>query len=220
VQLRNASQRPLGSLPVKLVSQNKHSCVAISDHAWFVEQRNKRIVIKPLCILESDYVAAITSLPSEDGYQNYAAVIDQKLCMICLDPREDINMRTTRIGEVCWMIKFCNFHWELSISDSIHSRHHEEYFMTNLRIALLLLIVVLRTLVGRMVSTSFMRVSSLLQSRWLNMKSYVLWLVSDQGVLCSKVYYAQHNSPSMRRRMEHSASNQDLPLHLCWGCCP
>ncbi|CAO3681959.1 unnamed protein product [Umbelopsis ramanniana] len=99
VQLRNASQRPLGSLPVKLVSQNKHSCVAISDHAWFVEQRNKRIVIKPLCILESDYVAAITSLPSEDGYQNYAAVIDQKLCMICLDPREDINMRTIRIGE-------------------------------------------------------------------------------------------------------------------------
>ncbi|KAH8555142.1 mono-functional DNA-alkylating methyl methanesulfonate N-term-domain-containing protein [Umbelopsis sp. PMI_123] len=99
IQLGNGYQRPLGSLPVKLISQNKHSCVAVSEYMWYVEQRNKRIVIKPICLLESDYVAAITSLPSDDGYQSYAAVIDQKLCMICLDPRQDINIRTTHIGE-------------------------------------------------------------------------------------------------------------------------
>lgn len=100
VELGKPFVRHLGSLPVKLISQNNQSCLAVSEYTWYIEQHNKRIIIKPVSILEPGLVCAITSLPSPDFHQYYAAVIEQKLCMISLDPSQDINTRTTHIGDV------------------------------------------------------------------------------------------------------------------------
>lgn len=98
--LQNPIVRSLGTLPIKLVVSNNQSCLAVSDNLYYIEQHNKRIVVKSVNTFDIGQSISITPLYTDNTLQCYAALMDQKLCIISLDSQQDVNVRTTLIGDV------------------------------------------------------------------------------------------------------------------------
>lgn len=98
--LQDPIVRSLGTLPIKLVVSNNKSCLAVSDNLYYIEQHNKRIVVKSVNTFDIGQSISVTPLYTDHMLQCYAALMDQKLCIISLDSHQDINVRTTLIGDV------------------------------------------------------------------------------------------------------------------------
>jgi hypothetical protein len=92
--------RSLGTLPIKLVAANNQACLAVSDNLYYIEQHNQRIVVKTVNTLDVGQAISVIPLYTSNMLQCYAALMDQKLCIISLDSHQDINIRGTLIGDV------------------------------------------------------------------------------------------------------------------------
>ncbi|KAM3588962.1 hypothetical protein VKS41_001392 [Umbelopsis sp. WA50703] len=91
--------RSLGTLPIKLVAANNQACLAVSDNLYYIEQHNQRIVVKTVNTLDVGQAISVIPLYTSNMLQCYAALMDQKLCIISLDSHQDINIRSTLIGD-------------------------------------------------------------------------------------------------------------------------